>query len=177
MKNKSVMLGAILSISLLSVGCSSENASNNVNKLSVNKEIVSESNMVIYNYLIDEDVLVSKAIPSNKIDVESIFKKLQDEGVVKKEAKILNFTINESEFGKIGVLDLSKEYYNYNLGSTASSGMLNALAQTMLSNLDIDKLQILVDGQFYEDGHILLDDKFYFTKESASNNNEDLPAH
>lgn len=176
MKNKKMILGSILCLSLVMVGCSNENNSDSTNIESSKTENI-DSNAVIYTYSIDNDVLLSKTIPTENVDINSVFKILQDEGIVKKDAKILDFKESENEFGKIGVLNLSQEYYNYNLGSTASSGMLNALAQTILANIDIDKLQILIDGQFYEDGHILLDDTFYFTKESSSEGNEDLPAH
>lgn len=194
-------IGIALSLPLLMVGCSSTNKGNesnlestnnseeiaeNIEENTSNKEQesenntsseISESNMVLYTYSVDDDFLVSKTMPMSNIDVHTVFSALKENGVVKKDAKILNYSVKEDEFGKTGLLNLSKEYYNYNLGSTISSGMLNALAQTMLANLDIDKLQILIDGEFYEDGHILLDDSFYFTKTSVGSVDEDLPAN
>ena len=187
---KYIYIGMLACLPLLVVGCSSKNqesAENNILKEDTNTENKSDSNnsskkehqnAVIYSYSVEDDSLVSKELNLDNITIDSLIEVLKDEGTVKKDAQILDFKIEEDKYGKNGKLNLSKEYYNYNLGSTSSSGMLDALAQTILANLDIDKLQILIDGQFYEDGHILLDDSFYFTNTSVGNLvGEDLPAN
>ena len=187
---KYINISMVACLPLLVVGCSSknqENVENNIIKEDINIENKSESNnsnkkeyqnAIIYSYNIEDDSLISKELNLDNITIESLIEVLKGEGTVKKDTKILDFKIEEDKFGKTGKLNLSKEYYNYNLGSTSSSRMLDALAQTILANLDIDKLQILIDGQFYEDGHMLLDDSFYFTNTSSGTLiGEDLPAN
>lgn len=187
---KYIYISMVTCLPLLAVGCSSKNeesADNSIIKEDTSTQNKTDSNnsskkehqdAVIYSYSIEDDSLLSKELSLDSITIESLIEALKDAGTVKKDTQILDFKIEEDKYGKSGKLNLSKEYYNYNLGSTSSSGMLDALAQTILANLNIDKLQILIDGQFYEDGHILLDDSFYFTNTSVGNLvGEDLPAN
>lgn len=185
---KYINIALILSLPLLTIGCTNDKEENNYKldenikneEFVLNEYVESTENQsaVIFLYDTESDSLISKEVEMESIDVNSLIEIMKKEGLVNTDTQVLNFDIIHENNGIVGKLNLSEDYYNYNLGSTVSSGMLNALAQTLLENLEIDRLQIFINGEFYEDGHVLLDESFYFTNTSVGNLDiNDLPAN
>ncbi len=77
---------------------------------------------------------------------EQVFESLQNLGVIPTDAKMNSFDITEADGVETGVLDVSKEFVNSNLGSSAESLILDSVAQTFIENFDNAQLQITVDG-------------------------------
>lgn len=115
-----------------------------------------EESIIVYNYDLDNEKLIENRIDGKKETPEQVFESLQNLGVIPKDAKMNSFDITEDDGVETGVLDVSKEFVNSNLGSSAESLMLDAVAQTFIENFDIEQLQITVDGGDYESGHIVL---------------------
>lgn len=115
-----------------------------------------EESIIVYNYDLDNEKLIENRIDGKKETPEQVFESLQNLGVIPKDAKMNSFDITEADGVETGVLDVSKEFVNSNLGSSAESLMLDAVAQTFIENFDIEQLQITVDGGDYESGHIVL---------------------
>lgn len=115
-----------------------------------------EESIIVYNYDLDNEKLIENRIDGKKETPEQVFEGLQNLGVIPKDAKMNSFDITEADGVETGVLDVSKEFVNSNLGSSAESLMLDAVAQTFIENFDIEQLQITVDGGDYESGHIVL---------------------
>ena len=115
-----------------------------------------EESIIVYNYDLDNEKLIENRIDGKKETPEQVFESLQNLGVIPKDAKMNSFDITEADGVETGVLDVSKEFVNSNLGSSAESLMLDAVAQTFIENFDIEQLQIAVDGGDYESGHIVL---------------------
>ncbi len=121
----------------------------------------------IYVSDIDSDSIVNKKVKVNEISSESILEELKNEDVVTSNTSVKSFsTFEDQEDNVVGVLNLSKEFYNFNLGSSFESMMLNSVAKTYIENFNLDKFKILVDDEEYESGHILIDKDEYFTKDS-----------
>lgn len=115
-----------------------------------------EESIIVYNYDLDNENLIENRIDGKKETPEQVFESLQNLGVIPKDAKMNSFDITEADGVETGVLDVSKAFVNSNLGSSAESLMLDAVAQTFIENFDIEQLQITVDGGDYESGHIVL---------------------
>lgn len=115
-----------------------------------------EESIIVYNYDLDNEKLIENRIDGKKETPEQVFESLQNLGVIPKDAKMNSFDITEADGVETGVLDVSKAFVNSNLGSSAESLMLDAVAQTFIENFDIEQLQITVDGGDYESGHIVL---------------------
>ncbi|SCH02813.1 MULTISPECIES: GerMN domain-containing protein [unclassified Romboutsia] len=132
-----------------------------------NNEDSSEVFANIYVSDIDSDSIVNKKVKVNEISSESILEELKNEDVVTSNTSVKSFsTFEDQEDNLVGVLNLSKEFYNFNLGSGFESMMLNSVAKTYIENFNLDKFKILVDDEEYESGHILMDKDEYFTKDS-----------
>lgn len=115
-----------------------------------------EESIIVYNYDLDNEKLIENRIDGKKETPEQVFESLQNLRVIPKDAKMNSFDITEADGVETGVLDVSKAFVNSNLGSSAESLMLDAVAQTFIENFDIEQLQITVDGGDYESGHIVL---------------------
>lgn len=124
------------------------------NKLENEEE--AEESIIVYNYDLDNEKLIENRIDGKKESPEQVFKSLQNLGVIPKDAKMNSFDITEADGVETGILDVSKEFVNTNLGSSAESLMLDAVAQTFIENFDVEQIQITVDGGDYESGHIVL---------------------
>lgn len=115
-----------------------------------------EESIIVYNYDLDNEKLIENRIDGKKETPEQVFESLQNLGVIPKDAKMNSFDITEADGTETGILDVNKAFVNSNLGSSAESLMLDAVAQTFIENFDIEQLQITVDGGDYESGHIVL---------------------
>ena len=129
---------------------------NKDDKDKLENEEEAEESIIVYNYDLDNEKLIENRIDGKKETPEQVFESLQNLGVIPKDAKMNSFDITEADGTETGVLDVSKEFVNSNLGSSAESLMLDAVAQTFIENFDIEQLQITVDGGDYESGHIVL---------------------
>lgn len=129
---------------------------NKADKDKLENEEEAEESIIVYNYDLDNEKLIENRIDGKKETPEQVFESLQNLGVIPKDAKMNSFDITEADGVETGVLDVSKEFVNSNLGSSAESLMLDAVAQTFIENFDIEQLQITVDGGDYESGHIVL---------------------
>lgn len=129
-----------------------------------------EESIIVYNYDLDNEKLIENRIDGKKESPEQVFESLQNLGVIPKDAKMNSFDITEADGVETGVLDVSKEFVNSNLGSSAESLMLDAVAQTFIENFDIEQLQITVDGGDYESGHIVLGKGDYLKPQRAGLN-------
>ena len=168
----------LFSCILLVSGCSStssdENKDNNNSKGEISSTNDSnntdeDSNVTATIYVSDfeSDSIVNKEVKLKEITANTIFDELKSEDIVVSDATIKDFTTYESQDNKtIGVLNLSKEFYNFNLGAGFESMMLNSIAKTYIENFDLDKFKILVEDEEYESGHILIEKDEYFTKDS-----------
>ena len=129
---------------------------NKDDKDKLENEEEAEESIIVYNYDLDNEKLIENRIDGKKETPEQVFESLQNLGVIPKDAKMNSFDITEADGTETGVLDVSKEFVNSNLGSSAESLMLDAVAKTFIENFDIEQLQITVDGGDYESGHIVL---------------------
>lgn len=127
----------------------------------------SEVFATIYVSDIESDSIVNKKVKINELTSQAIFEELKNEKIIVSDVSINSFeTFENQENELVGVLNLSKEFYNFNLGSGYESLMLNSIAKTYIENFDLDKFKILVDNKEYESGHILMEKDEYFTKDS-----------
>lgn len=175
---KLTSLALVLALTVAFVGCSKTDAGskpedkNNTNqtqqettdkdddkkddKDKLENEEEAEESIIVYNYDLDNEKLIENRIDGKKETPEQVFESLQNLGVIPKDAKMNSFDITEADGVETGILDVSKEFVNSNLGSSAESLMLDAVAQTFIENFDVEQLQITVDGGDYESGHIIL---------------------
>lgn len=170
----------ILSCMLIFLGCSSDSSKKDiVNNDKSNLEVISpdyitssndDSSEVfasIYISDIESDSIVNKKVKVNEITSTSIFEELKNENIIVSDTNLNSFnTYKNQDEELIGVLNLSKEFYNSNLGSGFESMMLNSIAKTYMENFNLDKFKILIDDEEYESGHILIQKDEYFTKDS-----------
>ncbi len=116
-------------------------------------------------YMPDDNLenIISKDIDVEYIDYDTIFNELKNAKLINENCTINQFKSYEDNGVAIGVLDCSKEFYDFNLGSSGELFMLDSVAKTYLTNLDLDKFKLLVDGKEYESGHIYFEADDYFT--------------
>lgn len=143
---------------------------NKDDKDKLENEEEAEESIIVYNYDLDNEKLIENRIDGKKETPEQVFESLQNLGVIPKDAKMNSFDITEADGVETGVLDVSKAFVNSNLGSSAESLMLDAVAQTFIENFDIEQLQITVDGGDYESGHIVLGKGDYLKPQRAGLN-------
>ncbi|MGL5327909.1 MAG: GerMN domain-containing protein [Peptostreptococcaceae bacterium] len=128
----------------------------------------SEVFATIYISDIESDSIVNKKVKVSELSYQAIFEELKNEKIIVSNATINSFDTYENEKNElIGVLNLSKEFYNFNLGSSYESLMLSSIAKTFIENFNLDKFKILIDDEEYESGHILMEKDEYFTKDST----------
>lgn len=198
MKNKKLLaLLAALSLSLSFAGCqkaiSEENSSATSQKESVkedntndDKDKTSDKEDVdsddssekqeeasIYTYDIDSDKLVENTVKLDKVTPENLFAELQKLDVISKDAKLNSYDISEADGIPTGFLDVSSEFVNSNLGSSAESLMLDAVVKTMIENTDAEQILLTVDGGDYESGHIHLGAGDFLTVKDGDDSSDD----
>lgn len=126
-----------------------------------------EISATIYVSDVESGSIVDKTVKVKDLTYESIFEELKNEKIIVSDTTLNSFTTYEnSEKELIGVLNLSKEFYNFNLGSGFESMMLDSIAKTYIENFNLDKFKILIDDNEYESGHILFEENDYFTRDS-----------
>ena len=92
-----------------------------------------------------------------------LFNELKNNNVITKNTNLISFDTYTKDNQNIGVINFSKEFYDFNLGSYSELLMLNAIAKTYIVNYNLDKFKILIDGNEYESGHISFNKDEYFT--------------
>lgn len=120
-------------------------------------------------YISDENDLglIEKKVTVSSISAEDILEQLKICKSIPESTKINSFkTYKSSDDLTIGVLDFSKDFYEFNLGSGFENMMLNSIAKTYIENFELDKFKILVDGSEYQSGHILFEENDYYTPKS-----------
>ena len=126
-----------------------------------------EVTATIYVSDVESGSIVDKTVKVKELTYESIFEELKNEKIIVSDTTLNSFTTYTNQENElIGVLNLSKEFYNFNLGSGFESMMLDSIAKTYIENFNLDKFKILIDDKEYESGHILFEENDYFTKGS-----------
>ncbi len=126
-----------------------------------------EVTATIYVSDIESGSIVDKTVKVKELTYEAIFEELKNEKIIVSDTTLNSFTTYENQENElVGVLNLSKEFYNFNLGSGFESMMLDSIAKTYIENFNLDKFKILIDDKEYESGHILFEENDYFTKDS-----------
>lgn len=126
-----------------------------------------ETFATIYVYDMDSDSISDKKVKVEKITSNCILEKLKSENIISSKTTVNNFDIFKDDKDEVvGILDLSKEFYDFNLGSGFESMMLDSIAKTYIENFDLDKFKILVNNEEYGSGHISIEKDEYFTKNS-----------
>lgn len=191
--NKKILGLVLLSTSLIAIGCTKNNQeetpltqeveNNDINSSDIQNiqeveddEFKEEHSKIdgeyvcskIYSYDSESDILVPNHYDLTELTPENIIKALGEKGIIDKDTKVLGYNESENNGEKIGELNLSAEFQDFNLGSSGSLGRLDAVARTVIENLEIDKLKLLLEGQNYEDGHMALDDDYFFTIENTN---------
>ncbi|MEF9992235.1 MAG: GerMN domain-containing protein [Romboutsia sp.] len=151
----------------LSLGCTSsidEPSDDNYGEIAVGNEGIIAT---IFMTNDNGDDLVNKNVLVKNLDENSLLEELKDCNIVVKETNLINFnTYTTDDDLNVGVANFSKEFYDFNLGSSYESMMLNSVAKTYMDNFKLDKFKILVDGNEYQSGHILFNENDYFTLDS-----------
>lgn len=120
----------------------------------------------IYTSDIEAENLINKEVSLKELTAESIFEELKNSNVIVKDAKLNGFdNYKDDDDLSVGVANFSSEFYNFNLGSSYESLMLDSIAKTYMENFKLDKFKILVSGEEYESGHILFTENDFFTKD------------
>ncbi|MGL5348356.1 MAG: GerMN domain-containing protein [Peptostreptococcaceae bacterium] len=112
--------------------------------------------------------LIDKEVNIKEVAANSLFNELKFHNVIPKDTKLNSFDKFIDNNENIGIINFSKEFYDFNLGSSGEVLMLNSIAKTYLENLNLDKFKILVDGEEYQSGHILYEKEDYFTLDSIN---------
>lgn len=170
----------ILSCLFLVVGCTifSKDSKNEPSKspstneeskdLNQNSDSKKDTSIVatIYTSDVESENLINKEVSLKELTAESIFEELKNANVIVKNAKLNSFdTYKDDDDLSVGIANFSSEFYNFNLGSSYESLMLDSIAKTYIENFKLDKFKILVSGEEYESGHILFTKNDFFTKD------------
>lgn len=178
MKKSIYFLIMLFSCMLLFSACSNTSSNENKDNGNSNEKISStedstdnknESDVVATIYVSDfnSDSIIDKKVKVKEITADTIFEELKNEDIIVSDTTLKDFTTYENQDEKlVGVLNVSKEFYNFNLGSGFESMMLDSIAKTYIENFNLDKFKILVNDEEYESGHILMEKDDYFTKDS-----------
>lgn len=129
----------------------------------------SEDGLTTTIYISDENDLglIEKKVTVSSISAEDILEQLKACQSIPTSTQINSFKTYKSDDNlTIGVLDFSKDFYEFNLGSGFESMMLDSIAKTYIENFELDKFKILVDGYEYQSGHILFEEDDYYTPKS-----------
>ena len=184
MKKNIYFLATLLSCSLTFSACSNED-SNETSDKNINQDQSSQVEVISPDYItsddqesseviatiyvsdVESDSIVDKKVKVKEITSECLLDELKNENIITSETTNNEFTTYEdSDEELIGVLNLSKEFYDFNLGSGFEYMMINSVAKTYIENFNLDKFKILVDGEEYESGNKSIDKDEYFTKDS-----------
>jgi hypothetical protein len=163
----------ITTLSIYLIGCSS--TSNSIGATEPSKsEAFSKNNedgilATIYTSDSSAENIIDKEVTLKELNATSLFNELKNQNIISKNTSLNNYDSYKKNSQIIGVIDFSEEFYDFNLGSSGESLMLNSIARTYIDNLKLDKFKILVNGNEYESGHILFEKDDFFTKDDINN--------
>ncbi|WP_158540617.1 GerMN domain-containing protein [Romboutsia weinsteinii] len=167
MKKFTFILLCFLCLSFFTVGCSDSSNLPQSEEDNTPKSN-SENSVVATIYTSDKNAenLVNKEVTLSEITANTIFEELKNVDIIVPDTKLNKFDkYEDADNQTVGIIDFSNEFYNFNLGSSYESIMLDSIAKTYIENFNLDKFKILVNGEEYQSGHILFDDDDYFTKD------------
>ncbi|MGL4820513.1 MAG: GerMN domain-containing protein [Bacilli bacterium] len=125
-------------------------------------ETVNTSEGSLFTYDLDKGEIVAETYAFDTKTAESVVAALVEKAVLPVDTKVLGF----EQTARTGKINLNEAIYYANLGGGAETLMLDALAQSLLVNLDLDELIVTVEGKNYESGHILLTEQDVFKRKS-----------
>ena len=129
----------------------------------VSKTTNNTLNATIYLPNIEDGCLDSQYLTINKLTPNILFNELKNNNIITKNTNLISFDTYTKDNQNIGVINFSKEFYDFNLGSYGELLMLNSIAKTYIVNFNLDKFKILIDGNEYESGHVSFRENEYFT--------------
>jgi len=129
----------------------------------VSKTTNNTLNATIYLPNIEDGCLDSQDLTINKLTPNILFNELKNNNIITKNTNLISFDTYIKNNENIGVINFSKEFYSFNLGSLGELLMLNSIAKTYIVNFDLDKFKILIEGNEYESGHVSFRENEYFT--------------
>lgn len=156
MKKITLLITILFSLSI--IGCSSLN-----NDIDVSQTTTNTLSAKIYIPNIEDECLTSQNLIINQLTPNVLFNELKNNNVITKNTNLISFDTYTKDNQNIGVINFSKEFYNFNLGSYGELLMLNSIAKTYIVNFNLDKFKILIEGNEYESGHISFNKDEYFT--------------
>lgn len=132
----------------------------------VSKTTNNTLNATIYLPNIEDECLDSQYLTINKLTPNILFNELKNNNIITKNTNLISFDTYTKNNENIGVINFSKEFYSFNLGSLGELLMLNSIAKTYIVNFELDKFKILIEGNEYESGHVSFRENEYFTLDS-----------
>ena len=113
-------------------------------------------------YYIDDESgqTMEEEVEVETLDANTIWKKMQEKGIVPGDATVLSFVQN----GDTLELDLDEKFGEYirRQGSMGEQEILKCIVNTYLDNFSAQKLKITEEGMVFSSGHAIYDS--YFTK-------------
>ena len=156
MKKITLLITILFGLSI--IGCSNLN-----NDIDVSQTTTNTLSAKIYIPNIEDECLTSQDLIINKLTPNVLFNELKNNNVITKNTNLISFDTYTKDNQNIGVINFSKEFYTFNLGSYGELLMLNSIAKTYIVNFNLDKFKILIDGNEYESGHVSFRENEYFT--------------
>ena len=159
MKKITLLITILFGLSI--IGCSNLN-----NDIDVSQTTTNTLSAKIYIPNIEDECLTSQDLIINKLTPNVLFNELKNNNVITKNTNLISFDTYTKDNQNIGVINFSKEFYTFNLGSYGELLMLNSIAKTYIVNFELDKFKILIEGNEYESGHVSFRENEYFTLDS-----------
>ena len=156
MKKITLLITILFGLSI--IGCSNLN-----NDIDVSQTTTNTLSAKIYIPNIEDECLTSQDLIINKLTPNVLFNELKNNNVITKNTNLISFDTYTKDNQNIGVINFSKEFYDFNLGSYGELLMLNSIAKTYIVNYNLDKFKILIEENEYESGHISFRENEYFT--------------
>lgn len=156
MKKITLLITILFCLSI--IGCSSLN-----DDIDVSETTTNTLSAKIYIPNIEDECLTSQDLIINQLTPNVLFNELKNNNIITKNTNLISFDTYTKDNQNIGVINFSKEFYNFNLGSYGELLMLNSIAKTYIVNFNLDKFKILIEGNEYESGHISFRENEYFT--------------
>lgn len=110
-------------------------------------------------YLPDEEYIefttIEKTIASKENLAKLIIESLHDEGVLSENVTLLSFDIND----EVIIINLSKDFETLisSQGTTGEYFIIGCIVNSFIDNYNVEKVQILVEGNTFESGHVIYD--------------------
>ncbi|WP_052356554.1 GerMN domain-containing protein [[Clostridium] dakarense] len=155
------------------VGCSSTSDLNQVIETPESEDFSknNEGDVLATIYTSDSSAenIINKEVTLKELSADSLFNELKKQKVINENTLLNSYNSYKENNQVVGIIDFSKEFYDFNLGSSGESLMLDSIAKTYIDNFKLDKFKILVNGNEYESGHILFEKDDFFTKDGINN--------